>query len=161
MTLAVAHLEGDIGVLDCTLEIKLPFDPHAAVSQCVDVLRRYDIGRVVGDHYAGLWPAARLGEKGITYERSARAKSDIYLDALALINARRVELLDNHRLLTQLTSLERRTARSGKDSVDHAPNAHDDLINSVAGVLVGLDLDRRPALIRPGQLLDKDKPVEP
>jgi hypothetical protein len=29
--------------------------------------------------------------------------------------------------------LERRTTRAGKDSIDHAPGAHDDLINSVAG----------------------------
>jgi hypothetical protein len=30
--------------------------------------------------------------------------------------------------------LERRTARSGKDSIDHAPNGHDDVANAVAGV---------------------------
>jgi hypothetical protein len=28
----------------------------------------------------------------------------------------------------------RRTARSGKDSIDHGPGGHDDLANSVAGV---------------------------
>jgi hypothetical protein len=32
--------------------------------------------------------------------------------------------------------LERRTARSGKDSIDHPPGAHDDVANAVAGVLV-------------------------
>jgi hypothetical protein len=47
-----------------------------------------------------------------------------------------VKLLDNDRLLAQLTRLERRTARSGKDSIDHAPGAHDDLANAAAGVLV-------------------------
>jgi hypothetical protein len=36
----------------------------------------------------------------------------------------------------QLTSLERRTARGGKDSIDHVPGAHDDLANAVAGALV-------------------------
>jgi hypothetical protein len=34
-----------------------------------------------------------------------------------------------------LLSLERRTARSGKDSVDHPPAGHDDLINAAAGAL--------------------------
>jgi hypothetical protein len=29
-------------------------------------------------------------------------------------------------------------ARGGKDSTDHAPNAHDDLANSVAGVVAAL-----------------------
>jgi hypothetical protein len=66
---------------------------------------------------------------------------------LPLLNAGRIELLDLPRLSTQLTGLERRTARSGKDSIDHAPGGHDDLANAVAGVLVNLDLDRRPALV--------------
>jgi hypothetical protein len=30
--------------------------------------------------------------------------------------------------------LERRTARGGRDSIDHAPGAHDDLANAVAGL---------------------------
>jgi len=29
--------------------------------------------------------------------------------------------------------LERRIGRSGKNSIDHAPNGHDDLANAVAG----------------------------
>jgi hypothetical protein len=35
----------------------------------------------------------------------------------------------------QLRFLERRTARGGKDSIDHGPGQHDDLANSVAGAL--------------------------
>ena len=38
------------------------------------------------------------------------------------------------RVLTQLVGLERRTARGGRDSIDHAPGAHDDLANAVAGL---------------------------
>lgn len=56
-------------------------------------------------------------------------------------------MLNLPRLSAQLCGLERRTARSGKDSIDHAPGGHDDLVNAVAGVLVGLDLDRRQPLI--------------
>jgi hypothetical protein len=37
-------------------------------------------------------------------------------------------------LLTQLVGLERRTARGGRDSIDHAPGAHDDLAKAVAGL---------------------------
>ena len=98
--------------------------------------------------YAGLWPAARFAEHGIAFEQSARPKSDLYCDLLPLLNAKRVELLDNPRLAAQLVGLERRTARSGRDTVDHSPGGHDDLANVVAGVLVGLDLDRRPALVQ-------------
>jgi hypothetical protein len=46
-------------------------------------------------------------------------------------------------------NLGRRTARGGRDSIDHAPGAHDDLANAVCGVLVNLIADRRPALVRP------------
>jgi hypothetical protein len=33
-----------------------------------------------------------------------------------------------------LCGLERRTARSGKDSIDHGPGGHDDVANVVAGL---------------------------
>jgi hypothetical protein len=35
--------------------------------------------------------------------------------------------VDHPRLIAQLCGLERRTARSGKDSIDHAPGADDDI----------------------------------
>src|SRR4051812_34747061 len=54
------------------------------------------------------------------------------------INSRKVDLLDEARLIAQIVGLERGTARGGKDSIDHAPNAHDDLANSVAGVVAAL-----------------------
>jgi hypothetical protein len=52
------------------------------------------------------------------------------------LNGHRVELLDVPRLATQLGTLERRTSRGGKDSIDHPAGAHDDLGNAVAGALV-------------------------
>ena len=160
MTLAVAHLrDGAICVLDAVLEVRPPFDPEVAVAACTAVLRRFGVTRVIGDRYAGLWPAARFAEHGIAFEQSARPKSDLYCDLLPLLNAKRVELLDNPRLAAQLVGLERRTARSGRDTVDHTPGGHDDLANVVAGVLVGLDLDRRPALVRQSDMLDAGKPV--
>jgi hypothetical protein len=39
-------------------------------------------------------------------------------------------------MIGQLVSLERRTARGGRDSIDHPPGAHDDVANAAAGVLV-------------------------
>jgi len=55
---------------------------------------------------------------------------------LPLLNARRVELLDNKRLITQLLGLERHTSPGGKDRIDHGRGSHDDLINAAAGALV-------------------------
>ena len=45
-------------------------------------------------------------------------------------------LLGSRRLVTQLTGLERRTSRAGRDSIDHAPGAHDDVANAVIGALL-------------------------
>jgi len=66
-----------------------------------------------------------------------KPKSDLYRDLLPAINSRKIDLLDHPRLLTQLVGLERRTARGGRDSIDHAPGAHDDLANAVAGLCGG------------------------
>ena len=71
---------------------------------------------------------------GSRYQPSEEAKSDLYRDLLPAINSRKLDLLDDARLLAQLVSLERRTARGGRDSIDHAPGAHDDLANAVAGL---------------------------
>jgi hypothetical protein len=64
------------------------------------------------------------------------------------LNSKRVELLDHPRLLAQLGTLERRTARGGKDSIDHQPGAHDDLANAACGalVLVGVNAHKPIAL---------------
>ena len=126
---------------------------EAAVAECTALLKRFGITRVVGDRYAGEWPRSRFAEQGITFEQSAKPKSDIYHDLLPLLNAQRVELLDHPRMAAQICGLERRTARSGRDSIDHGPgHAHDDLANVCAGVLVNLDLDRRPSLVKQSDL---------
>jgi hypothetical protein len=152
-TLAVAHLrDNSVGVLDAVLEVRPPFDPDVAVMECAALLNRFGVKRVVGDHYAGLWPVSRFAAHGVSFEQSARPKSDLYHDALPLLNSKRVELLEHQRLSAQLCGLERRTSRAGRDSIDHAPGGHDDIANAVCGVLVGLELDRRPALIRPDNL---------
>jgi hypothetical protein len=162
LTLAIAHLDrNDVCVLDALLECRPPFNPDEAVAQGVALCRCYGVTKIVGDRYAGEWPKARFSEHGIDFEQSARPKSDLYHDLLPLLNARRVELLDLPRLSNQLCGLERRTARSGRDSIDHAPGGHDDLINAVAGVLVGLDLDRRQPLIKLADVFAADGRAPP
>ena len=136
MTLAIAHLESDLVVLDAVREIRPPFSPNSVVSEFAVLLRSYGLSRVVGDRYAGEWPRERFREHGISYDLSDRPKSDIYRDTLPLLNSGKVELLDLPRLATQFLGLERRTARGGRDSIDHSPGAHDDLANSVAGALL-------------------------
>jgi len=88
---------------------------------------------VQSDKYAGSWVVESLAAQGIRCEQSAEPKSSLYTNLLPLLNSNRIELLDHPRLVAQLCGLERRTARGGRDSIDHAPGAHDDLANAVAG----------------------------
>ncbi len=137
MTLAVAHRDADgRAVLDALRERRPPFSPESVVREFAALLRAYNVSRVSGDRYAGEWPRERFRERGVEYEPSARAKSDVYLAFLPLLNSGAVDLLDEPRLAAQLCGLERRTARGGRDSIDHPPGAHDDLINAAAGALV-------------------------
>jgi hypothetical protein len=133
MTLGISHREGDRVVLDCLRERKPPFSPDDVVIEFSATLKSYGVFSVQGDHYAGIWPQERFAVHGIKYEAAAKPKSDLYRNLLPVLNANRLELLDHPRLIAQLCGLERRTARSGKDSIDHSPGAHDDIANAVAG----------------------------
>ena len=135
MTLAIGHQEDNVAVLDAIRERRPPFSPEDVVREFAATLKTYRITEVQGDRYAGEWPRERFREHGITYEPAAKPKSDLYRDLLPAINSRMVDLLEDARLFAQIVGLERRTARGGKDSIDHAPGAHDDVANAVAGVV--------------------------
>jgi len=141
-TLAIGHSEKGTAILDCVRERKPPFSPEAVVSEFAELLKTYRIREVVGDRYAGEWPREQFRKAGIEYRTSEKSKSEIYGELLPVLNSGRAELLDSERLVSQLVRLERRTARGGKDSIDHGPGGHDDLINAAAGVLVQLQRQR-------------------
>lgn len=136
MTLAIAHREGERVMLDAIRERRPPFSPDAVVSEYAALLHSYGVTMVQGDRYAGEWPRERFRVHGIHYVPSAKPKSELYAALLPHLNAGRVELLDERRLVAQLLGLERRTARGGRESIDHGPNAHDDVANAVAGAVV-------------------------
>jgi hypothetical protein len=136
MTLGVAHKQGDIAILDCVREVRPPFSPEVVTRDFAITLKSYRINRVIGDRYAGEWVTEQFKANGISYEPAEQAKSDIYRDVLPLINSGKVELLDLAKLEAQFVGLERRTARSGKDSIDHAPGGHDDVVNAACGALL-------------------------
>jgi hypothetical protein len=136
MTIAIAHREGDVAVLDA-LRVRPPrFSPDDVVTEFAELLRRYKITEVVSDRWGSGFVAEAFEKRGITHRTSERVKSEIYREALALINSRKVELLNDERLINELCSLERRVARGGKDSVDHAVGRHDDIANACCGALV-------------------------
>lgn len=135
-TLAIAHLgDDDRAVLDVVREVRPPFSPDDVVSDFADTLRRYGVTSVVGDRYAGEWPRERFSVHGIRYLPSDRTKSELYRELVAPVNSRRVVLLDLPVLRAQLVGLERRVARGGRDSIDHARGGRDDVANAAGGAL--------------------------
>jgi hypothetical protein len=66
---------------------------------CYRLLKTYNVSRIEGDHYAGSWPVEQFRKFGILYEPAARPKSELYVDLLPLINSRRIQLLDDVRLM--------------------------------------------------------------
>ena len=60
-TLGIAHVDRadwqkQIIVTDCVREVPPPFSPTTVVEDFARVLKSYNITKVVGDRYAGLWP---------------------------------------------------------------------------------------------------------
>ena len=135
MTMALGHREGDRIVLDLVRERKPPFSPEAAVAEFCETLRRYGVSTVTGDRYAGEWPREQFRKLGVNYRISEKPKSDLFRDLLPVLNSHRVDLVDSEKLINQLVGLERRVSRGGRESIDHAPHAHDDLANAVAGAI--------------------------
>ena len=136
MTLAIGHKDYNrkTVVVDALREARPPFSPETVADEFARLLKGYRVIRITGDRYAGEWPREQFSKFGIRYEATAKSKSEMYVDLLPLINSRRIDLLDHTKLVNQLCSLERRTARGGRDSIDHPPQGHDDLINAVAGL---------------------------
>lgn len=146
-TLAIAHLENGVVIVDAMRSRKPPFSPEAVVNEYAALLKEYRIDRVSGDRYAGQWPREAFQKAGIKYEVGVAPKSDLYRDLLPLLNSERVELPDNEQLRNELQGLERRTARGGRDSIDHAPGGHDDLANALAGVVAESNKTRSVPMI--------------
>jgi hypothetical protein len=144
MTLAIGHSQlgedkkRSTAVLDAVREIRAPFSPEDAVKEFATLLRAYGVRMVRGDRYAAEWVTQAFKKVRIEYRPADLSKSEIYRDFLPRLNSGEVDLLDNARLISQLLSLERRTARGGRDSIDHPPGGKDDLANAAAGALVYL-----------------------
>ncbi|MCT7375733.1 terminase [Chelativorans salis] len=136
MTLAIGHREGERVVLDCTREVKPPFAPADVCDEFSRLLKAYGVGTVTGDRFGGQWVQEAFTQRGIRYSPSERSRSEIYLDALPLLMAGTCILLDDTRLVAQVSQLERRVTRGGRDAIDHQRGGADDLANSAMGALV-------------------------
>lgn len=131
---AIGHREDENIVIDAVREWESPFSPDSVVSELAHFVKPYGITEVIGDRYAGQWPVESFSKYNLVYTQSAMPKSDLYRDMLPLLNAHRVRLPDVPRIRKQLWELERRTTRSGRDTIDHPIGSKDDLANVCAGV---------------------------
>lgn len=136
--LAIAHTEGEVGVLDLVREVRPPLSPEGVITEFVDALKSYKVSRVTGDRYGGEFPREHFRKHGIRYDPSKDPKGAIYLNLLPLLNSGKVRLLENRRLASQLLGLERNTPRGGKDSIDHGRGGKDDVANAAAGALLSV-----------------------
>ncbi len=148
-TMAIAHREDDLAVLDLLYERKPPFNPSEVVGEVAELLASYRATQTTGDHYSAQWVVEAFAKHGIKYVHSERDRSAVYLDALPLFSSGRARLINNPRLVSQFAALERRTFSNGRDRVDHpaGSRSHDDLSNAAAGALVLAASKRRGIVV--------------
>lgn len=164
MTCAIGHKEGAMIVVDAIREIAAPFDPDSAADEFANLFRLYGITKTHGDRYAAEWCAQAFEKRKIQYRQSELPKSGLYLNLLPHLNSKTIRLLDHPRSINQIAALERRTARGGKDSIDHPAQGRDDVANAIAG-LAYLVLDRhaapRPVFGVYGRIVDESRTIRP
>ena len=83
-------------VLDKIAEWQPKFDPEEVSKEVVAICKAYQVLQVTGDAYAGEWPRDPLQKRGITYSVSEKTRSELYLEALPMVDSKRCELLDGH-----------------------------------------------------------------
>jgi hypothetical protein len=140
---AIAHREGQRVIVDVVRREPSPHDPKAVSTRFAALLATHRLSHAIADNYAAEFSRSVYASAGITLTDAGVTRSEAYLHLLPLLTTGRVELPPDPRLRQELLGLERRTSRSGRDSVDHRPGAHDDLANAVA--LACWAASRRPS----------------
>jgi hypothetical protein len=129
---AVVHRDGQRVIVDACRRWAAPHDPAIVAREAAQFLAPYGLTHAYADHYGAELSRSLYHEAGVSLVSADATRSDAYLALLPLLTTGRVELPPEPRLRLELLGLERRTARGGRDSVDHRPGAHDDLANAVA-----------------------------
>jgi hypothetical protein len=134
--MAIGHLRegGDVMIVDCIRNFKPKFSPEQVVAEIAQLCHAYQISTVYSDKYASGFVSELFHRNGLQHEFVTQNKSELYLNLLGTINARKIELLDEKQSIQELINLERRTGFAGKDRIDHPPGCHDDSANCIAGL---------------------------
>ena len=130
--LSIGHVEGETVVVD--LVRGLTGTPSEIVEEYARIIKSYGILEIFLDRYAGSLPSDEFRRWGIDCKYTDKNKSQLYIELLPILNSGLIELPNDSKLINQLTLLERRTNRSGRDSIDHPLGGHDDRANVIAGL---------------------------
>jgi len=146
-TLCIAHADRDGRLIqDVMLIWAPPYDAASVIEQKAEVLKRYNLRRVTCDKWGSGLAASIYQRNGVTAMQNAKPKSELYLDFMHLLSARRPLLLDEPTQVKELCALQRKVAWGGKESVDHPRGAfHDDAANALAGAMF-MAADRPPPI---------------
>jgi hypothetical protein len=133
-SLSIGHKEKDGRfIADVIRGTRPPFDPVEVTKDYAKLCKEYRITSVHGDNYSAEWSVSAYKDAGLRYIVSDKAKSQLYLEALPLFTRQAISIPNHPQLLRELRLLERRTHRSGRDTVDHGPRGADDFANAVCG----------------------------
>jgi hypothetical protein len=150
-TLVVGHLDGERFIADVVRGRH--GDPHAAALDYSQCAKQYHCRVIWGDAYSKEWCAGFYRSAGgLDYRQSPLTRSQLYLEGQVHFTRGLVSIPANPTLLRELRLLERRVARSGKDSVDHGIGGHDDYSNSLFGCLyvaMKATKQRAPKIVSP------------
>jgi hypothetical protein len=135
-TIAIGHKDSaGRFICDVLRGSEPPCDPQVVTRWYALLAKEYGCSKVVGDSYSADWILSAFRECGLTYERSEKSKSDLYLEGLPTFSRGLVLLPEHKRLGRELRLLERHVSRAGRDRVDHGRNGSDDYANVVFGCL--------------------------
>jgi hypothetical protein len=141
-TMAIGHRrrddDQDMLIVDALWEARPPFPAIDVVKGFADALKQWGLTEVMGDDYSGGIVASMFAKQGIRYQSCPLTASQLYLHALPSWTSKMVLLCDCQRAVDQLCTLRRKVGQAGAESVVHLGNQHDDLANSISGVLYRL-----------------------
>jgi hypothetical protein len=146
-TICICHRDGERIIADVIRGRH--GDPNAAAQDYANLCKQYRCRSITGDRYSGEWVAGGFRRCNVEYHQSALTRSDLYLEGLPLFTRGLVSIPANAVLLKELRQLERRVARSGKDSVNHGVGQHDDHSNALFGSLYPCAKAARRSALKP------------
>ena len=135
-TICIAHRDsGDRVVVDVIRGKPAPHDPNSVAAEYATLAKEYRCGTIIGDAYAKGWVRGAFEAHGVEYRQSKLTRSELYLEGLVLFSRGQVRLPSHDATLREVRLLQRRVAKSGRDSVDHGVGGHDDHANALFGSL--------------------------